>query len=443
MTTSHGGGTQRVEILGVNVVSSALNVNASFDASQVGITGVDVTNSALDVNAVVTPASSQVVSAIGGLAVRLVNTSGQVQVTSPALAVSAAGGTLGVGGNELSAARASLSAIRADMDRLEAAVTASALEVKAVVEVAALTAAELYAFVNTSGPPATDEETFGRLHMTSAHALHVREQGPIAVSGEVSLRGTPHVTIGGIGIASSALAVNIATPGTNIGVSAVALPTVVVSGEVSLRGTPHVTLGGIGIASSALAVNIASPGANIGISAAALPGIVASISGDVRVTAAGGLLNVNVANISGNVKITAANGTPLPVNQLGVNVANSAQESYGALRGDAIYNAQVSNPVKFGKIAQVAGAVCADIVAAVASRRIRVLGGYFNSTGTATAIFMTTGASAALTPKIVVYGGFVLPANPYGYFQTAVGSALTLQIEAGSVGGFITYQEVV
>ena len=79
--------------------------------------------------------------------------------------------------------------------------------------------------------------------------------------------------------------------------------------------------------------------------------------------------------------------------------------------------------------------------AGVVGRRIRVLGGYFNSTATATAIFLTTGVSAALTPKIVIYGGFVLPSDPLGYFQTAVGSALSLQIEGGSVGGFITYAE--
>lgn len=177
---------------------------------------------------------------------------------------------------------------------------------------------------------------------------------------------------------------------------------VVVSGEVSLRGQSNFAI--------------------------------TQVSGNIPVTG-GGTPLPTLASVSGDVRITAA-GAPITIS------ANAPGGVQGAIRGDAIYNALVSNPVKYGKVAAVAGAVCADIVAGVASRRIRVLGAAFFSTGTATAIFLTTGASAALTPKIPMANGFVLPTNEFGWFETAVGSALTLQVEAGTVGGVVCYQEV-
>ena len=459
-TTAAGGGSNvaitnisgnvRAVIQGVNITSSALDTNAVLNATEVAVTAgatplpVNVVQTsaqihvtagganlpvtvasqpiAVSVNAgvmvsgqikttavgaggasvAITNVSGNVPITAGGtpLPVNVVNVSGQVQITAatpiPVLAsisgqvnvtatnnigVSAAG-TLNVsaGGAYLSAidtatsgtraltsaVMANTSAIRLDIDRLEAAVTASALDVRATfsgVTAAAVTAA--------GGVP-----------------LPVNV---VNTSGQISV-----------------------TAPTNIPVTVAAQPIAV------------------SIAAKA-AIDVSAQGAALQVTAQ---------GGSFAVSAQGGSLSVNVANISGNVKVTAANGVPLPVNQLGVNVVNSAAAAYDVVRGDAVYNAAVSNPVKFGKLAQVAGAVCADIVAAVASRRIRVLGGYFNSTGTATAIFMTTGASAALTPKIVINTGFVLPINPYGYFETAVGSALTLQVEGGSVGGIITYQEV-
>lgn len=168
-----------------------------------------------------------------------------------------------------------------------------------------------------------------------------------------------------------------------------------------------------------------------------------NVSGQVKVTAGDASLNINVANVSGQVKVTAGD-VPVVVTVASQPVAVSQNAPLAwevGARGDAVFNATVSNPVKFARF-QAAGAVCADVVAGVAGRKIRVLGGFMVSTGTATAIWMTTGASAALTGKIPIANGLVWTPNEFGYFETAAGSALSLQIEGGTIGGGITYAEV-
>lgn len=594
-TTAAGGGSNvavtnvsgnvRVVMPGVDVTASALNVNATFAAAEVAVT------------AGATP-----------LPVNVVNVSGQVNVTATNNIGISAAGTLNVsaGGAYLSAIdtaasgtrafasaiMANTSATRLDVDRIEALVTASALKVLATLSPASaqvvtahagglavrptggvnvvgsalntnvvnisgnvrVTAGDLKlpvsghmrGQVETSAPADVNELAYADVRITSARAMHVAQQGAVVAA------------ICGVNVASSALAVNIATPGTNIGISAAALPSITignVSGQinvtasnnigVSAAGTLNVSAGGAYLSAidtatsgtralvsavmantsatrldidriealvtaSGLNVNATFGAAEVAVTAGAtpLPVNVVNTSGQISVTAptnipvtiaaqpiavsiaakaaidvsaqgaalqvtaqggsfavsaqggsiavsvqneplvdvcgvnrTGSAMNVFLAGTSAQVHVTGGD-LSLPVNQTGVNVVNSAAAAYDVVRGDAIYNAAVSNPVKFGKLAQVAGAVCADIVAGVASRRIRVLGAYFNSTGTATAIFMTTGASAALSPKMVINTGFVLPVNPYGWLETAVGSALSLQVEGGSVGCIITYCEV-
>ena len=117
---SRESGTQRVDVAGVGTTNSALDVNATFQATEVGVTagefplpvsvaGVKVTASAMNVNAVVTGVTAAAVTAAGGvpLPVNIADVSAQVPVTAGDLpipvtiaaqpiAVSAAGGALGV-----------------------------------------------------------------------------------------------------------------------------------------------------------------------------------------------------------------------------------------------------------------------------------------------------------------------------------------------------------
>ena len=436
------------------------------------------------------------VSAQGGsLAVNITNVSGQISVTAPTNIGVSAAGTLNVsaGGAYMSAidtatsgtraltsaVMANTSAIRLDMDRLEAAVTASALDVRATfsgVTAAAVTAAGGVPL------PVNVVNVSGQINVTASNNIGVSAAGTLNVSAGGAYLSAIDTATSGTRALTSAVMANTSAMRLDIdrvealvtasalkvlasfsGVTAAAvtaaggvpLPVNVanVSGQVNVTATNNIP---VTIAAQPIAVSIAAKAA-IDVSAQGAALQVTAQGGSFAVSAQGGAITVSVQNeplvdvcgvnrtgsamnvflagTSAQVHVTAGD-LPVPVSQaapLGWEIAN---------RGDAIFNALVSNPVKFGKLAQVAGAVCADIVAAVASRRIRVLGGYFNSTGTATAIFMTTGASAALTPKIVINTGFVLPINPYGYFETAVGSALTLQVEGGSVGGIITYQEV-
>jgi len=86
-----------------------------------------------------------------------------------------------------------------------------------------------------------------------------------------------------------------------------------------------------------------------------------------------------------------------------------------------------------------------SIVAAVAGKKIRVVSGFAIGAGTVTARFESGASGTALTGQmsIAVNTGFVLPYNPAGWFETAVGAALNLELSAAvSVDGSLSYVEV-
>lgn len=85
------------------------------------------------------------------------------------------------------------------------------------------------------------------------------------------------------------------------------------------------------------------------------------------------------------------------------------------------------------------------LVAAVASRKIRVLALFMVSAGTVNARFEDGAAGTALTGQmnLVANSGFTLPFNPAGWFETSVNTLLNLELSAAvSVDGSITYIEV-
>lgn len=86
------------------------------------------------------------------------------------------------------------------------------------------------------------------------------------------------------------------------------------------------------------------------------------------------------------------------------------------------------------------------LVAAVTGKKLRVLAAFFTMTGTAVTIRFESGAGGtALTGQMTPAQGqtIVLPYNPHGWFETAAGSLLNLELGgAQSVDGALTYIEV-
>lgn len=82
------------------------------------------------------------------------------------------------------------------------------------------------------------------------------------------------------------------------------------------------------------------------------------------------------------------------------------------------------------------------IVDAVANKKIRVLAVALVSAGTVTARFESGAGGTALTGQMTtaVNTGVVLPYNPVGWFETAAGALLNLELSGNvSVDGSLTY----
>lgn len=84
-------------------------------------------------------------------------------------------------------------------------------------------------------------------------------------------------------------------------------------------------------------------------------------------------------------------------------------------------------------------------VAAVASKKIRVVSLYLVSAGTVNVRFESGAGGTALSGQmnLVANTGFVLPFNPVGWFETASNTLLNIELSAAvSVDGSLTYVEV-
>jgi hypothetical protein len=101
--------------------------------------------------------------------------------------------------------------------------------------------------------------------------------------------------------------------------------------------------------------------------------------------------------------------------------------------------------IQYAKI-DAAGIGDNTLVAAVAGMKIRVLSLFAVMTGTAVTIRFESGASGtALTGQMqpTQGGGFVLPYNEGGWFETAAGELLNLELGgAQSVDGCLSYELV-
>lgn len=85
------------------------------------------------------------------------------------------------------------------------------------------------------------------------------------------------------------------------------------------------------------------------------------------------------------------------------------------------------------------------ILAAVTSKKIRVLGMYITSNGTVNAKFQSGAGGTDLTGLgyLIANAGWVLPYSPIGWFETASNTLLNLNLSAAiAVGGVLVYVEV-
>lgn len=99
------------------------------------------------------------------------------------------------------------------------------------------------------------------------------------------------------------------------------------------------------------------------------------------------------------------------------------------------------------KFANIGAAVSGDntIVAAVAGKKIRVVSLFVVAAGAVNVRFESGAGGTALTGQmnLTTNSGFALPFNPVGWFETASGSLLNMELSgAVSVDGALTYIEV-
>ena len=110
----------------------------------------------------------------------------------------------------------------------------------------------------------------------------------------------------------------------------------------------------------------------------------------------------------------------------------------------ALYDGQVPLLPKFAAL-DAATLGNNTVVAAVTSKRIRVVAVCLLAAGTVIARFESGADGTALTGQmnLLATTGFVLPFNPVGWFETAAGVLLNLELSAAvSVDGCLTYVEV-
>lgn len=85
------------------------------------------------------------------------------------------------------------------------------------------------------------------------------------------------------------------------------------------------------------------------------------------------------------------------------------------------------------------------LVAAIASTKVRVLSVFLVAAGAVNVRFESAASGSALSGQmnLAANGGFVLPFNPAGWFETVAGELLNLELSgAVSVDGSLTYVEV-
>lgn len=206
--------------------------------------------------------------------------------------------------------------------------------------------------------------------------------------------------------------------------------------------------------------NLAAGTNNIGdVDVLSVPAPLSTTGGGTEATA----LRVTVASDSTGVLSVDDNGSSLTVDgtvtiQDGGNVI-SVDDASGSLTVDQVATASsisaklatdkmMNNLTEVTpKFAIIDAATSGDntLVAAVASNKIRVLALFMVASAAVTARFESGAGGTALTGQmqLAANGGFVLPFNPVGWFETGTNTLLNLELSgATSVDGNLVYIEV-
>jgi len=213
---------------------------------------------------------------------------------------------------------------------------------------------------------------------------------------------------------------------------------------ISAIGTPFQAGGSIGntafIANAGTNLNTSALALESGGNLAAVAGVAGTTSGAKVITDANGTIQqylrglVSLAITAGSFLVTAtiATGTAL-IGKVAAGLAT-----------DVIYNGTTALTPKFAKIAA-SGSGNNTLVAAVTSKKIRVLAYNFISNGTVNAKFQDGAGGTDLTglKYCVANMGLVAPFNPAGWFETSANTLLNLNLSAAiAVGGELVYVEV-
>lgn len=141
--------------------------------------------------------------------------------------------------------------------------------------------------------------------------------------------------------------------------------------------------------------------------------------------------------------VTDTNNNPssLPALAAGTNLIGRTSASDET---STVYNGTTALTPKF-VIIDAASSGDNTVLAAVASKKIRVLSAFLVAAAAVTVRFESGAGGTALTGQMNVgaNGGFVLPHNPVGWFETASNTLLNLELGgAVSVDGCLVYVEV-
>lgn len=156
------------------------------------------------------------------------------------------------------------------------------------------------------------------------------------------------------------------------------------------------------------------------------------------ITAVTGITNALPA---GNNNIGDVDVASLPALAAGTNLIGRVSSSDET---STIYNGTTAITPKFA-VLDAASSGDNTLIAAVASKKIRVLSLFLVSAGAVNVRFESGASGTALTGQmnLVANTGFVLPYNPLGWFETASNTLLNLELSAAiSVDGSIVYAEV-
>lgn len=133
-------------------------------------------------------------------------------------------------------------------------------------------------------------------------------------------------------------------------------------------------------------------------------------------------------------------------NALQVNLKTSSIALPVSLESSSIYNGTTALTPKFAKIAA-SSSGNNNLVAAVTSKKIRVLAYNFIANGTVNAKFQSDGLGTPVDLTGLKYCvanmGLCAPFNPLGWFESGSGKTLDINLSGGiAIGGELVYAEV-